>query len=634
MWYSVSHYWGIPMSERAPINNRDTLPGAQNGLVFFGTFEVDLRTSELRKGGLKIKLHGQPFDLLRMLLERPGALVTREELQRKLWGSGTFVDFEHGLNKAVNKLREALGDDPGNPRYIETVPRLGYRFIFPLMPHAAQPEPKQPPLRGWIVPLCAGSLTLIAVILFVVDAGGLRSRFLLRLAPPSRIHSLAVLPLLSLSEDQGGSYFTEGMTEALITELGKISALRVISHQSVMQYKGTKKSVPQIARELNVDAIVEGSVMRAGDQVRISVQLIDGGTDRHVWAENYQREMRGILSLQDEVAKAIAAEVKVKLTSQEEKLLASARAVDPEAHEAYLKGLYYVNRWPEAESVHCIESFRRATEIDPTFADAQAGLATCYTIMPWTLPPKEVFPKAKAAAKEAIRLDANQAEGYAALGAVNMFYEWDWGSAEKNLRRAVELNPNRSYSRVSYSIYFAFRGRTGEAIREAKEAVVLNPVSIFANRNLAFVYSLSRKYPEYAAQAQTTLELAPNSDVAKWDLAWALALQGKRNQSAEQLKAGTGIEPLDRAVVLATIGENDQAIRALREAGMPTCPCTFDRAMVYALLGRRDAAIRGLEKAYDERDAEMVQLYTNPAFDSMRSDPRLQALLHRMNFPP
>ena len=445
------------------------------------------------------------------------------------------------------------------------------------------------------------------------------------------IRSLAVLPLKSLSSDQEQEYFTEGMTEALITELGSISALRVISHQSVMQYKGSRKSVPQIAHELNVEAVVEGSIMRARDQVRITVQLIDGRTDRHLWADSYQRHMGEILSLQNDVARAIAAEVKVKLTPQEENLFASAQVVNPAAHEAYLKGLYYVNRWSEPESVHCIESLKRATEIEPSFADAQAALAICYTVMPWTLPPKDVFPQAKVAAKEAIRLDANQAEAYAALGAVNMFYEWDWRSAEQNLRRAVELNQNRSYSRVYYADYFAFLGRTEEAIREAKEAVLLDPASTFTNRNLAFVYQLAHKYPEYAAQAQTMLELAPNNGLAKWDLAWAFALQGKKLQAAEQLKAV--IDPLGRAIVLATMGENAQARHALKEAGNPTC-CTFDYAMVYASLGEKDAAIRGLEKALDERDAEMVQLYTIPAFDSLRSDPRFQSLLRRMNFPP
>jgi len=605
-------------------------PEEANSIVRFQGFELNLQSGELRRDGSRVKLQDQPFKVLVALLQRPGEIVTREELRRLIWAQENIGDFDHAINLAIAKLRSSLGDSADVPHLIETLPRRGYRFIGTAAPDAIQLERNLSPVQRWNLPLVAALLMVIPAVALLVDAGGLRSKLFSLSSSQLQIRSLAVLPLNSLSNDQEQDYFTEGMTEALITELGNISALRVISHQSVMQYKGTNKSVPQIARELNVEAIVEGSIIRAGDQVRITVQLIDGRTDRHLWAHSYQREMRGILSLQNDVAKAIASEVRVKLTPQEEKLLASARPVNPEAHEAYLKGLYYVNRWPEPESVHCIESFQRATEIEPTFADAQAGLATCFTVMPWTLPPKEVYPQAKAAAKEAIRLDPNQAEAYAALGTVNMFYEWDWGSAERNLRRAVELNPNRSYSRVFYSNYFAFLGRTEEAIREAKEAVLLDPVSILTNRNLAFVYQLAHKYPEYAAQAQTTLELAPNNGLAKWDMAWAFALQGKKPQAAEQLKAV--MDPLGRAVVLATMGENAQARRALKEAGNPTC-CAFGYAMVYAPLGEKDAAIRELKKALDERDAEMVQLYTNPAFDSLRSDPRLQASLRRMNFP-
>jgi TolB-like protein/DNA-binding winged helix-turn-helix (wHTH) protein len=605
-------------------------PEEANSIVRFEGFELNLQSGELRRNGSRVKLQDQPFKVLVALLQRPGEIVTREELRRLIWAQENIGDFDHAINLAIAKLRSSLGDSADVPHLIETLPRRGYRFIGTAAPDAIQLERNLSPVQRWNLPLIAVLLIVIAAVVLLVDAGGLRSKLFSLSSSPMQIRSLAVLPLNSLSSDQEQNYFTEGMTEALITELGNISALRVISLQSVMQYKGTKKSVPQIARELNVEAIVEGSIIRAGDQVRITVQLIDGRTDRHLWAYSYQREMRGILSLQNDVAKAIAAEVKVRLTPQEEKLLASARPVNPEAHEAYLKGLYYVNRWPEPESVHCIESFQRATEIEPSFADAQAGLATCYTVMPWTFPPKEVYPRAKAAAKEAIRLDPNQAEAYAALGTVNMFYEWDWGSAEQNLRMAVELNPNRSYSRVFYSNYFAFLGRTEEAIREAKEAVLLDPVSILTNRNLTFVYQLAHKYPECAAQAQTTLELAPNNGLAKWDMAWAFALQGKKPQAAEQLKAV--MDPLGRAVVLATMGENAQARRALKEAGNSTC-CAFDYAMVYAPLGEKDAAIRELEKALDERDAEMVQLYTNPAFDSLRSDPRFLALLRRMNFP-
>jgi len=604
-------------------------PENADSIVRFQGFELNVLSGELRKDGVRLKLQDQPFRVLTALLRRPSQVVTREELRQLIWPHESIGDFDHAINLAIGKLRSSLGDSANVPHLIETLPRRGYRFIGTIAPDAIQLENRPSSARRWRLLLIAAALVLIVVVV-LLGVSGVRSKLFSTAAPQVQIRSLAVLPLISLSSDQEQDYFTEGMTEALITELGKISALRVISHQSVMHYRDSKKTVPQIAHELNVDAVVEGSIMRAGDQVRITVQLIDGRTDRHLWAENYQREMRAILSLQNDIAKAIAAEVRVNLTPQEEKLLASAAPVNPEAHEAYLKGLYYVNRWPEPESVHCIESFKRATEIEPTFAGAQAGLATCYTVMPWTLPPKEVYPRAKVAAEEALRLDANQAEAYAALGAVNMFYEWDWRSAEQNLRRAVELNPNRSYSRASYAVYFAFLGRTEEAIRQAKEAVLLDPASIFTNRNLAFVYQLAHKYPEYAAQAQTTLELAPNNGLAKWDLAWAFALQGKKSQAAEQLKAV--IDPLGRAVVLATMGEDAQARRALKEAGNPTC-CTFESAMVYAPLGEKDTAIRELEKALDERDAEMVQLYTNPAFDSLRSDPRVKVLLRHMNFP-
>jgi TolB-like protein/DNA-binding winged helix-turn-helix (wHTH) protein len=609
-------------------------PKATDSIIRFQRFELDLQSGDLRKDGTRFKLQNQPFRVLAALLERPGQVVTREDLRRRIWPNDSAGDFDHAINLAIGKLRTSLGDSADVPHLIETVPKRGYRFICTIEANgihqdgASQDEPL-PGLR-WKLWLSASLLISIAVVALLLGYSNLRSKLISRPASESQIHSLAVLPLKSLSSDQNQDYFAEGMTDSIITELGKIGALRVISHQSVMQYKGTTKSVPEIARELNADAIVEGSIMRAGAQVRITVQLIDGRTDHHLWADSYQRDAGAILSLQNDLAKDIAAQVKVKLTPQEKELFASAPTVKPEAHEAYLKGLYFVNRWPELESIRCIESFQRATEIDPSFAAAQSGLATCYTIMPWTLPPKEVYPKAKAAAQQALRLDANQAEAYAALGAVNMFYEWDWGSAEQNLRRAVELNPNRSYSLIWYSNYHSFLGHTDEAIREAKQAVALDPVSVFTNRNLAFVYQLSHKYPEYATQAQTTLELAPNNEIARWDLAYALALQGKRNEAIQRLAAVE--DPLDKAIVLATLGENEQARRALKKARAPTCPCTFAFAAVHALLNERDVAIQILKTAFDERDAEMVQLNTNPAIDSLRTDSRVQTLLRRMNF--
>ena len=469
---------------------------------------------------------------------------------------------------------------------------------------------------------------VLGAMLIGFNAGNWRERIFGGSRKP--IQSVAILPLANLSGDPEQDYFADGTTEALINELGKIRALRVISRQSMMQYKGTKKSVPQIAHELNVEAIVEGSVVRAEDRVRISVQLIDGRTDRHLWADSYHRELRGILALQSEVARAIASEIKVELTPQEERLLASARPVNPGAHEAYLKGRYYVNRWPELEFDRCVQSFQQAIEKEPSYADAYAGLATCYTVMPWTYPPKDVFPRAKTAAQEALKLDPNQAEAYAALGAVNMFFEWDWAAAEQNLRRAVELNPNSARAHMDYSNYFVFLGRSEDAIREARTAVEQDPVSILMNRSLSFVYQLSRKYRDYATQSRTTLELAPEDDLAKWDLAWAYALQGMRKEALAELKKG--VFPLGSAVVLATLGEHERALQGIKQMEKQGASA-FGLAMVYAQLGESNEALRLLKHAYEERDAMMVQLKTNPALDPIRSDPRFQDLLRRMNFP-
>jgi len=319
----------------------------------FSVFEVDLRTEELRKQGLKVKLHGQPFQVLAMLLERPGELVTREEIREKLWPGNTFIDFEHSVNNSIKRLREALGDDPAAPRFIETLPRHGYRFIAPVEGGAIQELPlpttgpravRESPLgRHWDIAVASGLVAGLVAVLFAFNVAGLRDRVVTsvgarRAVPLPKIESIAVLPLENLSGDPSQEYFADGMTDELITELGKVSALRVISRNSVMLYKGKRKPTPEIARELNVDAVVEGAVMRSGERVRITAQLIQARTDRHLWAESYERDLRDILALQSEVARAIAEEIRIKSTPQERARMASRGSVDPEAYDACMKG--------------------------------------------------------------------------------------------------------------------------------------------------------------------------------------------------------------------------------------------------------------------------------------------------------
>src|SRR2546427_7700058 len=361
-----------------------TFPSPGPQVVRFGAYEVDLRAGELRKKGVRIHLPQQPFQLLAILLEHPGEVVTRDDLQKRLWPDGTFVDFEQGMNAEVKRLREALGDSAENPRYIETLSRRGYRFI--------------------------GSLA----------------------ASAARIESLAVLPLENLSRDPEQEYFAEGLTEALINTLARIGELRVVSRTSAMQYKGVRKSLRDIARELQVDGVVEGTVQRSGERLRISAQLLHASTDTHLWAESYDRDLREVLALQAELAQAIAREVQVKLTPQEQAHFAQVHPVDPEAYEAYLKGRYHWNRRSKAGLPLGVQYFQQAIAKDPTYAAAYAGLADCLSSFGWWgfVPPDEGCGKGKQLALKAIEMDPSLAEAHASLAWATIHYDYDFPTAE------------------------------------------------------------------------------------------------------------------------------------------------------------------------------------------------------------
>lgn len=403
----------------------------------FGVFEFDSRARQLRKHGHTIRLHGQPLEILGLLLERPAEVVLREELRAKLWPEETFVDFEHSLNAAVNKLREALDDDANNPRFIETVPRRGYRFIsavnqpdsqgLKLTVPAVSASLESPvviaesqipsPHRHRSVFVTALVLTVVLAVVFGFDLGGVRRR-LVGEPRVSRIQSIAVLPLENLSQDPEQEYFADGMTDQLITNLAQVSALKVVSRTSAMRYKGTKKSLSEIARELHVDAVVEGTVMHADDRVRISAQLIEASTDHHLWAANYDRDLRDVLSMQDEVTRAIVNEVRVKLTAQDQARLANTHPVNPEAFQLYLKGRYYWYKLNPEALQKATAYYQRALDEDPAYALAYAGLADSYNSLAFfsVFPPREMMPKAKAAAAKALELDENLAEAHISLG--------------------------------------------------------------------------------------------------------------------------------------------------------------------------------------------------------------------------
>ena len=606
-------------------------------LIHFGVFELDLRAGELRKKGVRVKLQEQPFQILVMLLEHPGQVVTREELHQKLWPEGTFVDFEHGLNAAVNRLRDALEDSPENSRFVETLPRRGYRFIAPVEGLSVSPPPRT--LRAsWARPAWGVGLTLMALAVLVgLNVGGLRNR--LQGGPaPGKITSLAVLPLENLSGDPEQDYFADGMTEALIMELGKISALRVISRQSVMQYKGTDKPLPDIAEELKVDAIVEGSALREGDRVRISAQLIRAVPEKHLWAQSYERNLTNVLALQREVTRAIAREIKVAVTPEEEIRLAGARPVKGEAYEAYLRGRYFWNKRTEEALKKSIEYFQQAIEKNPSYAPAYAGLADAYIVMiGWRfISNTEGLPHARTAATKALEIDDTLVEAHASLAGVKE-QEWDWIEAEIEFRRAIELNPGYATAHQWYAEFLAKMGRFTEAVAEIKRARDLDPFSLIINAIEAQVFFLARRYDEAIKSCRRTLELDPNFFPAHLYLARAYLEMGFYEDAIAEMERWAALSgrpemKITLAFTYAAAGQRTEVRRVLDELERFYVP-PYLLALVYAGLGEKDRAFQQLDEAYDVRDPDLVYLKVDPRLDPLRSDPRFQSLLRRMNFP-
>jgi TolB-like protein/DNA-binding winged helix-turn-helix (wHTH) protein/Tfp pilus assembly protein PilF len=632
-----------------------------SSVVRFGTYEVSLDSGEVRKAGLRIRVQQQPMKLLEILLERPGEIVTREELRSRVWPNENFGDFDQALNIAIGKLRSAFGDSAENPRFIETLPKRGYRFIAdvsvvgvdapPTKPGSATEDlPRTnpgtaPQVAGLAVapkPRLWTTRTAIAAIVLVLGFS-LLSLWLLR-SPgraPTGIRSLAVLPLENLSGDASQNYFADGMTDELITDLAQISALRVISRTSVMVYKGARKPLPQIARELNVDAVVEGTILRSGDQVRITAQLIEASTDKHLWSHSYEGELRDSLALQNRVASAIADQIRINLTPQEQAALKNLKVVNPEAYESYLKGRYFWNKRTAESLKVALAYFKQAIEEDPKYAQAYSGLADTYALLgDWqyaVMPPKEAFPKAKAAAIKALELDSALGEAHNSLAFVLDGFDWDLEAGGKEFQRAIELNPGYATAHHWYAWHLSLLGRYDEAIGEMKKAENLDPLSLIINADLAEILVLAHSYDESIQQSRKTIELDPNFALAHNQLAQAY-LQKHMNQEAVaelqravQLSGGspTCLANLARAYIVS--GKRSEAVKLLSELKARSTPAfsyAAEIAMIYASLGDSDQAMAWLEKGFDERFNPGVLL--RPGFDPLRSDSRFQNLLRRI----
>lgn len=616
----------------------------------FGTFEVDLRAGELRKQGKRIKLQEQPFQVLSVLMQRSGHVVTRDELRTQIWAQDTFVDFDNSLNTAINKLRDALGDSADNPRFIETLPRRGYRFIAPVTRNEATPSARavgdatDPSRRmhklGWTIAIV--SLAAVGATLFVLNIFRARERTS-RSTLVAPIQSLAVLPLTNVSGDPAQEYFSEGMTDALTTDLAQMGPAKVISRTSAMQYKKTSKSLPAIAGELNVDGIIEGTVQRSGDRVRITVQLIDGRSDKHLWANTYERDLRDVLALEDEVARAIAEEVKLQVTSPQPSPPKARKMVNPEAYEAYLRGLAYSRHAGVESKRSSLEYFNRAIQLEPHWAEPYAQIARSSDWIAGTGGHPDFYQKAKTAALTAISIDDTLAEAHVALAFALFNSDWNWGGAQREYQRALELNPNYSEAHHGYAELLMASGQGSEAVSEIRRAEELDPLLPALSANVGIVYSCVGRHDEAIRQLSNTTELNPDYDFGYSALGIAYIRKGMYSEGIANLEKALAMDKDDPDVILdvvdltyayAAAGRKNEARKMLVKLEEAEAKGrNLGLYPIYFALGEEDRAFTWMEKAYKEKSESLLYLRCWPEFRRRLADPRFADFVRKVGIP-
>jgi len=614
-------------------------------LVSFCGFDLDCSSGELHRNGQKLPLPPKAFEVLRALAERPGEVVTREELRAKLWAADTFVEFDDSLNHAVKKLRQALGDSAENPRFIETLPRYGYRFIA-----AIEAEPQPEVLRAprskrrvaiGITILGAVALVVLAALLVLrLDFG--RGRVPGK-AANSQIHSLAVLPLANLSGDPQQDYFAEGMTDALITDLAKLHTAKVISRTSVMRFKDTEQPLPDIARALGVDGILEGSVQRSSGRVRITVQLIHAPTDTHLWAESYERDTRDVISLEGEIAQAVAREIKVVLTPEEASQLGQTGTVNPEAYDAYLKGQSHWYRLSREHIDTALGYFELALKKDPNYARAYVGIGNVWMMRADAgfLLPTEAFPKAKAAVGKALRLDENLPEAHILLGNIVAPYDHDWAQAEHEFRRAIALNPNSADGHFFYSDFLISTNREAEWKQEIQRTLELDPFNPFYQCFYGWHLVYLGRNDEAIAQLSKVLAANPefsSAHLGLWGAYYKKGMYGEALQEARKFFAVLGDHEVESALSRGYASHNyaramHLGAEVLAARSRHSYVPAIRIARLYAHAGDKDQVMQWLEKAYDRRESPLGHLGVAWDWDGLRDNARFRELLRRFGLP-
>ena len=597
-----------------------------------GTFELDTQSAELCRDGRRVRLADQPFQILMLLLARRGEVVTREELQSQLWPGDTFVDFDRSLNSAIKKLRDALGDSADAPRFIETIPRRGYRWIEPT---AAEGPKRTRSIAGVIVAIAAVVLAVLIAAWF--------SR------PSHRpIHSLAVLPLANLTGDPAQDYFADGMTEMLITDLAQMEDVRVVSRTSIAPYKNTRKSVRDIGRELHADAIVEGGVLRSGDRIRVTVQVIEAAGDRHLWARSYERSQSDVVALQRELSSEISDAIQAKLMPDARARMHTAQRVDPKAYDFFLRGTRAVAEQKAAAILEAIGDLQEAIRIQPDFAPAYAWLAIAYSQHAWggAVPPHDFMTDAKAAAQRAVALDAGLPLAHKALARVLYQYDWNWTASEEEFRKALALNPNDASTHGAYGAFLRMIGRTNEARRESQRVRELDPLvdtTPDGILNSAVALRTSGDYVDAIARMREVVRMDPSFRRAHFQLGWTLVEAGQMKE---------GIAELERAVELtknanirfrarlawacALAGDTAKAraiLTDLQSRSRTSYVAPTSLAIILVALHDNDHALDQLETAARVRDFELITLAGDKTLEPLHGEPRFRELMRTIRLP-
>jgi TolB-like protein/DNA-binding winged helix-turn-helix (wHTH) protein/Tfp pilus assembly protein PilF len=628
--------------------------------LYFGAFEVNVVSGELRRQGLKIKLQDQPFRLLVLLLDCAGDVVTREKVRETLWPAHTHVDFDHSLNTAVRKLREALGDSAEAPRYVETIARRGYRFIAPLVPppalqtaHSADAVAAALPSSAAARPSISSHRLLVVATVVVIGVAALVGYGLVPRPAPTiqsgRRVTLAVLPFDNLSGDRDQEYLSDGLTEEMITQLGRLEPdrLKVLARSSTSKYKQADRDMGRIRRELGADYVLEGSLRQAGERVRVTAHLVRVDDQSQVWAETYERDLRDVLIVQSEVAEAVARTIAVTLTPNAHTHLARARPINAEVYQDYLRGRFLSNRRTEPALEQALGYFQKAIAVDPSYAPAYSGLADSYLSLGASsivggLPPRQAMPEAKAAALKALQIDGTLAEAHTSLAMVHLLYEWDFAACEKEFRRAIDLDPNYTAAHHWYSHCLLPLGRTEESLAESKRALELEPLQLLVGIHLGWHYLYARQSDQAIAQFRQTLELDPSFPQAQRYAAWAYLQKGMHAEAIAALRAALHSREQDPEIegelghALAMAGRRAEALAVLerlRDLSATRYVSPYSVALVHAGLGDRDHALSWLNKAYDERSDYMAYLTLEPMLDGLRSDQRFAALVERVGVP-